>query len=209
LLLLREGQKLQIHAPLAVQTSLRAGLAFDRIFSTFCGIEWIQPPEKPGPLVLADGTASGLSYQAVPVSGAAPRFMRAAPAAPGPNVVGYRIVDNRTGGRLLFLPDVAAVDDVLRRQLSDCDALLFDGTFWSEREMEILGTGSLTASAMGHLPISEPGGSLRILAGLSINHKVYLHINNTNPILIEDSAEAATVRAAGCVIGHDNMEINI
>jgi pyrroloquinoline quinone biosynthesis protein B len=209
LMLLREGQKLRIHAPQSVQNSLRTGLNFDRIFSAFGGIEWVDSAETPNPLLLANGTTSGLIYETVPLPGKPPRFMRDEAAAPGPHVVGYRITDERTGGRLLFAPDVAAVDESLRRFMNDCDALLFDGTFWSEREMESRGTGSHPASSMGHLPISGPDGSLKVMAELAVQPKIFLHINNTNPILINGSAEAAAIEAAGCLIGCDGMDIKI
>ncbi len=208
-MLLREGQKLRVHAPPAVQKSLRYGLAFDRVFSAFGGIDWVDPAEQASALLLSDGTASGLTYETVPLPGKAPRFMRDEPATSGPHVVGYRIMDKRTGGRLLFLPDVSAVDETLLRHMTESDALLFDGTFWSEQEMELRGAGSHTASSMGHLPISGPGGSLKMLAELVVQPKVYVHINNTNPILIEGSAEAAAIEAAGCLIGCDGMEIEI
>ena len=125
------------------------------------------------------------------------------------NVVGYRIRDEKTGGRLLFLPDVAALDGILMRLLADCEALLFDGTFWSENEMQERGAGTLAASSMGHVPISGPGGSLKVLAELNVKNKIYVHINNTNPILFEDSPEREAVTAAGCKVGQDGMEIVI
>ena len=110
---------------------------------------------------------------------------------------------------MLFLPDVATLDDELRGTLSDCDALLFDGTFWSEDEMQQRGVGSLAASDMGHVPISGPNGSLKALAPLRLKHKLYVHINNTNPILDEQSPERADVIKAGCVVGMDGMELVI
>src|SRR5439155_2681238 len=118
----------------------------------------------------------------------------------------YRISDAETSGRLLFLPEVAAWSDELVRWLPECDVLLFDGTFWSENEMRERDAGSATASGMGHVPISGPGGSLKILAELQVKHKIYTHINNTNPILIEDSPERAAVEAANCVVGRDGLE---
>jgi pyrroloquinoline quinone biosynthesis protein B len=95
------------------------------------------------------------------------------------------------------------------RWLPECDALLFDGTFWSETEMRDQGIGTLTAADMGHAPISGATGSLKVLAELKVRHKIYTHINNTNPILIEGSPESAAVTAAGCVVGRDGMEIEI
>src|SRR5437764_1178052 len=81
--------------------------------------------------------------------------------------------------------------------------LLFDGTFWSENEMQQSGAGNLSASSMGHLPISGERGSLNVLARLNAKHRIYTHINNTNPILFEDSPERAAVVAAGCAVGWD------
>jgi pyrroloquinoline quinone biosynthesis protein B len=124
-------------------------------------------------------------------------------------VVGYRIINEKTGGRLLFLPDVGELSADLLKVLPECDALLFDGTFWSETEMRDQGIGTLAAADMGHAPISGATGSLKRLAELKVRHKIYTHINNTNPVLFEDSPERAAVTAAGCVVGRDGMEITI
>ena len=125
------------------------------------------------------------------------------------NTVGYRIVNERDGGRLLFLPDVRQIDEALRQELADCDVLLFDGTFWSENEMNECGVGNASAASMGHVPISGPGGSLKMLASLKMRNKIYVHINNTNPVLREDSQERAEVVASGCAVGWDGMEMTI
>ncbi len=85
--------------------------------------------------------------------------------------------------------------------------VLFDGTFWAEDELRRIDPAARTASGMGHLPIS--GGSLEILRGLRARHRVYIHINNTNPVLAPGSPERAEVEAAGIVIGEDNMEFEL
>jgi pyrroloquinoline quinone biosynthesis protein B len=123
-------------------------------------------------------------------------------------VIGYRIVDSKSGGRLGFLPDVSLTPELLSL-LPECDAVLFDGTFWAENEMLERGVGTLSASDMGHMPISGSGGSLKALAGLNLKHKVFFHINNTNPILLEDSPQRAAVAEAGWTVGMDGMEIII
>jgi pyrroloquinoline quinone biosynthesis protein B len=209
LLLLREGEKLCIHAPSSVRAALSEGISLEPTLRSFCGTEWIEPATRPQPLRLRDGSPSGLTYEAIPLPGKPPRFMKAQSSSAAGNVVGYRIADDKTGGRLLFVPDVAALNEDLLRALPDCDALLFDGTFWSENEMHDQGVGTLRAADMGHVPISGPAGSLNVLAQLRIRHKIYTHINNTNPVLIEDSPEAAAVKAGGCVVGQDGMEIEI
>jgi pyrroloquinoline quinone biosynthesis protein B len=208
LLLLREGEKLRVHATPAVRNSLAEGLALPSTLASFCGLEWIDPSKEVCPLLCRDGSRSGLLYQAFELSGRPPRFVRKPAFVTGHNV-GYRLVDERTGGRLLFLPDVAGIDDALRARLPECDALLFDGTFWSEHEIQERGIGGLPASGMGHLPVSGSGGSLKVLAGLNVKHKIYVHINNTNPMLFEDSPERAAVAAAGCAVAWDGMEISI
>lgn len=208
LLLLREGEKLCVHATGAVRRSLTEGISIEQTLQSFCGVDWITPPAQASPLLCRDGSRSGLWYQAIALAGHAPRFAKGTAETSG-HVVGYRIVDEQTGGRLLFLPDVAAIDDALRALLPDADALLFDGTFWSEDEMAARAAGTLAASRMGHVPVSGAGGSLQVLAGLAVKTKIYVHINNTNPILFEDSPERAAVTAAGCAVGLDGMEIKI
>lgn len=209
LVLLREGEKLRVHATTDVRRALSEGIGFESALNSFCGTEWIAPPTKPQPLLRHDGSASGLTHEAIPLPGKPPRFMNSRPAAGDENVVGYRIKDNKSGGRLLFLPDVSTLSENVMRWLPECDALLFDGTFWSENEMRERGVGTLSAADMGHVPISGATGSLKVLAELKIRHKIYTHINNTNPILIEDSPEHAAVKASGCTVGRDGMEIEI
>lgn len=209
LLLLREGEKLRVHATSAVRRALAEDLSFAAVLDSFCGAEWIEPPTQSQPLLRRNGSGSGLTYEAIPLPGKPPRFSKMKSAPVAGNVVGFRIVDEKTGGRLLFLPDVAALNENILGLLPDCDALLFDGTFWSGNEMRDQGLGKLSASDMGHLPISGATGSLKTLAQLPVRHKIYTHINNTNPILIDGSAEAAAVAAVGCTIGHDGMEIEI
>ena len=209
LLLLREGEKLRVHATAPVRRALTEGISLAPALDFFCGVEWIEPPTKHRPLLRRDGSASGLSYEAIPLGGKPPRFMKSRVAPAPDTVVGYRITDDKTGGRLLFLPDLAELSHYLRHLLSECDVVLFDGTFWSEHEMRDCGTGTLAAADMGHIPISGTRGSLNVLAKFPSKHKIYTHINNTNPILIEGSAERAQVKAAGCVVSHDGMELEI
>jgi len=228
LLLMREGKSLFVHATRAVQRSLTEGLSLAPVLASFCRTEWIEAPLQIAPLLTRDGRRTGLIYQGLTLAGRPPRFARkvtveaeggleaSAPGGEEPglveasaDVVGYRIIDEKTGGRLLFLPDVASIDERVMNLLTECDALLFDGTFWSENEMLERGVGSQPASSMGHVPISGDDGSLKALAELRLKHKVYIHINNTNPILFEDSPEREAVMKAGCQVGMDGMEISI
>lgn len=108
--------------------------------------------------------------------------------------------------RIAYVPAAAAVTSALRKRLSQADAVLFDGTFFTDDEMIRSGTGRKTARRMGHLPIDGPEGSLAALSALSAR-RIFVHINNTNPILVEGSLERRRVEAAGWEIAFDGMEI--
>jgi pyrroloquinoline quinone biosynthesis protein B len=207
LFILREGSRLRVYASASVKQALSQGLKLDSVLEHYCGVSWCEPPLKISPLLGADGNASGVLYCAVPVRGKLPRYLQEGASPAVGNVVAYRFVDESTGGRLLFMPDVAALDDRTLDEMRNCDALLIDGTFWSENEMLEMGVGGDSASEMGHVPVSGATGSLASIASLPIPHKIYIHINNTNPMLIEHSVERATVEAAGVQIGWDGMEL--
>ncbi len=164
LLLMREGGRLRIHATSQVRDSLTRGLSLASTLQSFGGIHWTKPPRKLSPLLRRDDSRSGLRYQVIDVIGKPPRFMKGRRSNGLGHSVGYRIVDEKSGGRLLFLPDVAVLDRQIIDALSDCDVLLFDGTFWSENEMQKLGVGNLSAKRMGHIPIGGQRGSLKQLA---------------------------------------------
>jgi pyrroloquinoline quinone biosynthesis protein B len=206
LMLLREGNRLAIHSSPPVRAALTTGFAIAPALEKFCGITWMDLPEKPAPLLCKDGLRSGLLYHAFAVPGKPPRFMPVDTAPSPGDSVGYHFVDEKSGGRLVFVPDIARIDQSLLMTLSDCDVLLFDGTFWSENEMRDRGVGDTPAAQMGHVPISGEQGSLKVLAPLPVKTKVYFHINNTNPILLEDSAERAAVVAAGMHLAADGIE---
>ena len=209
LLSLREGGRLHIHATPAVRRAVGEGLALDAVLGAYCGIVWHEPPARLGPFPYGDGRSSGLLYEAFPVPGQPPRY-RSGRVAPDPgDGVGYRIVDERTGGRLAVVPGVAALDAVLLRTLAGCDALLIDGTFWSEHELRDAGADGPPASAMGHLPVGGPGGSLDRIARLPARTKLYIHINNTNPMLLDDSPERREIEAAGVGVGRDGMRLTL
>ena len=123
--------------------------------------------------------------------------------------MGYRLVDPRTKGRLVFLPDTAGLSGVVLEKLKNCDALLLDGTFWDDDEMKKSGAGTLTATQMAHLPVGGPQGSLEIIRKLTIRRKIYMHINNTNPMLDENSPQHKKIKDAGAEVGIDGVEFEI
>ena len=112
-----------------------------------------------------------------------------------------------TGRFFYFIPSCANVDHRLADRLRGAPLVLFDGTLFSDDEMIAVGLSTKTGTRMGHISISGPHGSLAALDSLRINRRIFLHINNSNPILRRDSRERATVEAAGWEIAEDGMEI--
>jgi pyrroloquinoline quinone biosynthesis protein B len=122
------------------------------------------------------------------------------------------IVESSTGKRLAWMPAVPQIDDAMLREFESVDLLLFDGTFWSDDELiRIQGEGhnTQTARQMGHVPVSSGEGSLSKLAQLRRPRKIYLHINNTNPMLNEAGREYRKVRDAGWEIAEDGWQFEL
>jgi pyrroloquinoline quinone biosynthesis protein B len=205
LLLLREGRGLDVHATEAVHEVLGHGTGLLRVLEAYCPVRW--HPVDPGPR--AEVTlALGLSYRAFDVP--TTKKARFGPADGPGRVVGYRL-SQPGGGDLVFLPCLPALTEPIRAELNGCAALLIDGTCWADDELTRLGLAAKTSRAMGHLPISGPGGSLAQLAALAAGHTrvIYTHINNTNPILLEDSPERRRLEQHGLEVAVDGLELQI
>lgn len=125
---------------------------------------------------------------------------------PGDNI-GLLVRDTNTGGVLFYAPGLGQPDDGLLATMRDADCLLVDGTLWRDDEMAFAGVGDKLGSEMGHLQQSGPGGMIELLDAQPASRKVLIHINNTNPILDEDSAERAELVAHGIEVAHDGMQI--
>jgi pyrroloquinoline quinone biosynthesis protein B len=213
LLLLRELQPLRIHAT----PSIRRILSEDN--SMFAMLERIAhqaswtdfTPGEPFSLLDPAGKDSGLSCRALSLGTHFPAYVsaqRQAPLKPQESSLGL-LIDSPTGKRLAFMPAVPQINDALLRELDSADLLLFDGTFWSDDELiRTQGSGN-TAQQMGHVPVSSPDGGLHKLAGLRHPRKIYLHINNTNPMLDEAGAEYRQVREAGWEIAEDGWQFDL
>jgi pyrroloquinoline quinone biosynthesis protein B len=126
--------------------------------------------------------------------------------AEGETTIGLEVRD-ATGHGFFFVPGCAALSQALAERLKGADLVFFDGTLWSDDEMIRTATGIKTGRRMGHMSMSGPDGSMAALGALGIRRKVYIHINNTNPALLEDSPERGAVLAAGFEVAHDGMEI--
>jgi pyrroloquinoline quinone biosynthesis protein B len=211
LLLLRENAaRLPVYAPAGVSALLGDAWPLYRVLSAYSGVD-ARTLDEGRPLPLADGAGAplGLCCAATAVARRPPRYARSAPAATFD--VGLRITDERTGGIFAYVPTAGDVDDGLRRIAGGADLFMFDGTFWSDDELRHAGAtpGAPTAREMGHLPIGGRGGSLELLPGLGAKRTVYVHINNTNPMLTLGSPERAQVEAARIVVGEDALEFEL
>lgn len=207
IVLLREARRLQLWATCAVLRTLEEDsrlLPVTRAFAEVTATEL--PLAGPAPLRYRDGAESGLSVEAFRVPAGPPRFASA--DQPG-HTVGVVLRDAATDGTLAYAPACGGLDDGLLARFGATDLLLFDGTFWTDDELIALGIGDRTARQMDHLPVSGPGGSLERLASLPVERRVYVHINNTNPMLIEDSPERAEVERRGLVVGMDGMRFEL
>jgi pyrroloquinoline quinone biosynthesis protein B len=202
---LRESGAIEVHASGAVRATIESSLHMHTVLDAFGTMVWHEPPIRFAPLPGPGVEVQALLYRAIELPGKPPPFAQDAPA--GAQSLAYQFVDSRTGGRLLIAPDVAAVTDDLREALETSDALLFDGTFWSSEELAAVRPRARKASDMGHVTIQDC--SLNLLKTVPARWKIYIHINNTNPILAPGTAERSAVEAAGITVGWDGLEFEL
>ncbi len=206
LLLLREARALRLYATPTVHKTLCDGSGILRTLERYCPVEW--RAVVPGAdLPLADG----LSCRAFDVP-----TTKQARFGPGVDsgcvdgrVVGYRLTDERGGGTLVYLPGVQALTPELRAEIQGCQCLLIDGTCWRDDELVRLGLAGKTSREMGHLPIDGPDGSLAQLPSLGVGRTIFVHMNNTNPILLADTPERRTVADSGMEVAMDGLEVEV
>jgi pyrroloquinoline quinone biosynthesis protein B len=204
LLLLRESATpVRIFGDAGVERALTDGYPVLAILERYCGVEWqTLEPEQPTPL-----PGSSLVVELFHVGGDAPRYLsgsdRELPAS------GLVFRDSIGGGVVSYVPGLARWDDGVLSRFTTSDLVLVDGTFWRNDELARLGISERSARDMGHVPLSGPGGTLEALARLERPRKALVHINNTNPILLEDSPERDAVLQAGVEVAYDGLEVTL
>jgi pyrroloquinoline quinone biosynthesis protein B len=215
LLLLREFHSFRVHATPSVRKILTEDNSLFGVLARFAGqVCWQDVPFN------RSFSVGGARLEALPLPGSFPGFVsssRQAELNPQDPVIGLLISPDSQANSgpgspdrtLAFLPGVGCVSDTLLRTLEKCDILLFDGTFWSDDEPLRIPGITRTARQMGHLPLSGRDGSLELLAALHRPRKIFVHINNSNPILDEESKEHHMVREAGWELAHDGMELTL
>lgn len=208
LMMLREGRRLPLYCSAAVHSDVTGSFPLLPVLEHYCGVDWQEIPVAAGERQSFTVPQLGaLRFAAVPLNSNAPPYSpRRDKPAPGDNI-GLLVHDPVTDKKLFYAPGLASIDPLVLRAMQDADCLLVDGTFWTGDEMMVQGFSTRSAAAMGHLPQSGAGGMLEVLAGLPARRKILIHINNTNPILDEDSPQRAVLRAQGVEVAYDGMEI--
>jgi len=208
LLSLRESHPLVLYATERVRQGFIEDNVLYRTLMRFPGqVTWnALPLGRAIELNGAGAKPSGLTVEAVPAPGKPPLHLEGRVSADPEDNIGLLIRDLRTGGCLAYFSAAGGVDSAVRKALEDADCVFFDGTFWSSEELIKLGLGTRRAEDMAHLPVGGAGGSLERLAGLRASRRIYIHINNTNPLLRPGSPERRQAEAGGWEIAHDGME---
>ncbi len=210
LLLLRELQPLNVYATNGVTQILRdRNSMFGMLNRVPDQVRWhtIRAGES-FRLRTPKGADAGISCLPVLLSTRYPAYAPGAGLDPADAVVGLLLTSD-SGGSLAYFPSVAAVSDELLSQLDKVDLLLFDGTFYNDDELLKLQGSGQRSQEMGHLPVGGQNGSLRQLAGLRKPRKLYIHINNTNPMLNEAGPEYRAARAAGWELAEDGWQTTL
>jgi pyrroloquinoline quinone biosynthesis protein B len=211
LLSLRESHPLTVYATDRVRRGFTESNVLYRTLERFAGqVTWrVLELGREEALTGPGGTPSGLTVEAAAVPGKPPVHLMGRHAPDREDNVAFCIRERSTGRRLAYLSGVAAVTPAVFDAIEGANCIFFDGTFWSDDELIALGLGRQRAADMAHLPVGGPQGSLARLTAHRASHRVYIHINNTNPILREDSPERAAVEAEGWTVGYDGLEIEL
>jgi len=211
LLHLRERHRFTVYAPERVLAILAENRIFDVLAADF--VTRLPMPLDRKLQLAGHAGNSGLGVEAFGVPGKKPLYQEGEGCDPTPredgDVIGLAITETATGRTLHFIPGCAAMTDRLRRRLARSDLVFFDGTLWSDDEMIRLGVGDKTGRRMGHLSMSGPDGAIAAFVGLGAARRVFLHINNTNPVLLDDTPERRQAEAAGWEIAYDGMEVTL
>jgi pyrroloquinoline quinone biosynthesis protein B len=206
LAMLREGARLEVYCTASVRSDLTDGNPLFRILGSYCGVNWHE--------LRIDGVfgipgIDGVQFTAVAVPGKAPPYSPHRTDPQPDDNVALKITDLSCGQTLFYAPGLSAVDSRIWGCMNEAACILVDGTFWTDDEMLTTGAGRKRASEMGHLALSGDGGMLSWLRRLGKTRKILIHINNTNPILDENSAERRELDKAGVETARDGMEISL
>ena len=208
LLMLREGKPMPLYCTASVWDDLTTGLPLVHVLSHYCGVQWhLLPANHTSMSSMQLPGIEGIRFTPLALTSKAPpysphRDMR----QPGDNI-GLVIENMANGKKLFYAPGLGEIEPHIEAAMHAADCLLVDGTLWTEDEMIQLGFSKKRSADMGHLPQSGKGGMIEVLDAVGPRRKILIHINNTNPILDEDSDERATLTRHGIEVAFDGMEI--
>ena len=205
---MREHDKpCDVYCTSAVYEDMTTGYPIFNMLSHFRGVNWNEIKTDQSSFTIEK--ADNLLFTAVPLKSEAPPYSPHRHATvPGDNV-GFKIEDTGTGKNLFYAPGLGVIEDHVLEYMSNADCILVDGTVWTNDEMSRHGISDKLASEMGHLDQSSKGGIMETLCKLKKPRKILIHINNTNPILDEDSSERKKLTEAGIEVSFDGMDIVI
>ncbi len=208
MLILREHDKpWDVYCTASVYEDMTTGYPIFNILGHFRGVDWHEVGTDQEPFTIPK--ADGLIFTAVPLKSEAPPYSpHRHNTVPGDNV-GYRVEDTNTGKNLFYAPGLGVVEDHVYEYMKNADVILVDGTVWTNDEMSRHGISDKLASEMGHLDQSSKGGIKDILSSLEKPRKILIHINNTNPILDEESDERKQLDELDIEVSYDGMDIHI
>jgi pyrroloquinoline quinone biosynthesis protein B len=211
LLSLRESQPLQVYATEVVRRGFVEANRLYRVLDRFPGqVTWHELKlEVAQELHTPHNTTAALSVTAIAVPGKVPLYLEGMAGMEPSHNVALLFTDLKTGRRLGYAPSVGSFNAGVDRLLHEADSLFFDGTFWSDDELSVLGRNVRRAADMAHWPLGGSNGSLSVLRKHPARRRILIHINNTNPILREDSCERQQVQAAGVEIAYDGMAVPV
>jgi pyrroloquinoline quinone biosynthesis protein B len=212
LLSMREGSPFTIYAHAKVLSILKDNSIFNVLNEKNVQRRPIDIDQAFEP-TLPDGSPSGIEILPFEVPGKSAWYLEGK-AHPGGNdgagdTLGLRITDKATGRYCYFLAACARVTEDLKSRLAGASAIFFDGTVWRDDELIAAGLGTKTGQSMGHIAMSGDHGAIASLAGLDTAKKIFLHINNSNPALLHDSAERQIAEKAGWQIPADGTEMTL
>jgi len=211
LLLLRELQPLSVYATGSILCVIRGqNSMFGMLNRVVDQVRWRKMNiGEDSPLCTPSGDYTGICCTPLSLSSQHPAYvLEPSSLIPEEAVVGL-IVTSDSGRRLAYLPSVAHISAEVRRWLESVDLLLFDGTFYSDDELTRVDGSARRAHEMGHIPVSGEDGSLRQLSAIRVPRRLYIHINNTNPVLNEEGPEYRAVREAGWEVAEDGWQTTL
>jgi len=203
--MLREGKPLPLYCTQSVWEDLNNGLPLAPVLSHYCGVDWQPVADAP---IIVPGLET-VCFTPVALKSKAPPYSphRQQPQ-PGDNI-GLLIENTVSGQTLFYAPGLGEIEPHVESAMRAADCVLVDGTMWTDDEMSRMGLSAKRASDMGHLHLAGSGGMIEVLDALESRRKILIHINNTNPILDENSSERATLTQHGIEVAYDGMEIDL